>query len=846
MGFSKPDTHALRDPFGRQWFQSLARTLDRTSTCTVDKQMLTLLRDFRYSFRTLRRARGFSIVALLVLALGIGANTAIFSVVNSVVLRPLPYPGADRLALIWETDLKDGIKREGASAPNFLDWKEQSQSFEEMALLEVGTGTLTGEGEPEQVAGLRVTTNFLTMLGARTVLGRGFTAAEGEGKARSPVAVLTNGFWMRRFASDPGVIGRTFYMNSEPYTVIGVLAPDFYHPLPADLYVPWPIAQLRAKSRADHDYGVIARLKPGVTIAGAQAELSAVARRIDAQTPRLAGWDVTVVGMQQALFEYIQPALLLLLGAVGLLLLLACVNVASLLLARVTARRKEMAIRAALGARRGRLITQVLSESLLLSLAGGALGVFFAVWGVGLLNAVLPATLPMAEAGAENLRPAIGVDVRVLAFALLISVGAALIFGLIPALYVAGADVNDALKAGGRGSSPSLSRIGVWRLLVAGEVALATMLLVGAGLAMKSFVNLQQVNPGIRPEHVLTFRMRLPTDNLYQSDREQAAFYRRVLGNVQHIAGIQSAGLSDVLPLGQQNDREYFIIENRQLPTGQSLVADFRRISPGYLNTMGIALLKGRLLSDRDVRDAPPVILIDETLAHQYWPNENPIGRRMRLWGDFREVVGIVGQVHHYGLDRQPEPTIYAPYEQMPNKAMALAVRTTMDTEAVVKAVKQAVWSVDRGQPVFQIRSMDAYLSLANTAPRISATLLLVFAGVSMLLAALGIHGVVSYTVAQRTREFGLRMALGSTPGQLKSLVVRNGLKTALIGLLAGMAGTAALASTLRASLFGVAPLDPAVISGVAALLLAVALIANYVPARRATRIDPMEALHHE
>ena len=808
--------------------------------------MLTLLRDLRYSFRSLRKMPGFSIVALLVLALGIGANTAIFSVVNSVVLRPLPYPAADRLALIWETDLKDGIQREGPSGPNFLDWKEQSQSFEEMALLEVGTGSLTGGGEPEQVTGLRVTTNFLSMLGARTVLGRAFIAAEGEGKARYPVAVLTNGFWKRRFASDPRVIGRTLFMNSEPYTVIGVLAPEFYHPLPTDLYVPWPVAELRAKSRVSHDFGVIARLKPDVTIVQAQAELSAIARRIDAETPRLAGWDVTVVGMKQALFEYIRPALLLLLGAVGLLLLLACVNVSSLLLARVTSRRKEMAIRAALGAGRGRLIAQILSESLLLSLMGGALGVFFAIWGVDLLSAVLPGTLPMAEAGAEIVRPAIAVDARALAFALLISIGAALIFGLIPALVVARADVNDALKATGRTASPSRRRTAVWRLLVAGEVALASMLLIGAGLAMKSFVNLQRVNPGIRPDHVLTFRMRLPTDNLYKSDREQAEFYRRVIDNVEQIPGIQSAGLSDVLPLGQQNDREYFTIENRPLPAGQSLVADFRRISPRYLNTMGVALLQGRLLSDRDGRDAPLVILIDETLARQYWPNENPIGRRMQLWGELRQVVGIVGQVHHYGLEKQPEPTIYAPFEQMPNKSMALAIRTTMDTRAVVKAVKQAVWAIDRGQPVFQIRSMDEYLALADTAPRISTALLLVFAGISMLLAALGIHGVVSYGVAERTREFGLRMALGSTPGQLKVLVIGNGLKTALMGLIAGMAGAAALASALRALLFGVAPLDPVVMAAVAALLLTVALIANYVPARRATRIDPMDALHHQ
>jgi predicted permease len=340
--------------------------------------------------------------------------------------------------------------------------------------------------------------------------------------------------------------------------------------------------------------------------------------------------------------------------------------------------------------------------------------------------------------------------------------------------------------------------------------------------------------------------MRLPTDNRYKSDREQAEFYRRVLDKVQQIPGIQSAGLTDVLPLGQQNDREYFTIENRPLPQGETLVADFRRISPHYLKTMGIALLQGRTLTERDVRDAPPVILIDETLARHYWPNENAIGRRMWLWGKSREVVGIVGQVHHYGLDKQPEPTIYAPYEQMSNKAMALAVRTTMNTPALVKAVKQAVWSVDPGQPVFQIRSMDDYLSLANTAPRISTSLLAVFAAVSMLLAAIGIHGVVSYGIAQRTREFGLRMALGSTPGQLTQLVIHKGIKTAFIGLLAGMAGASALASAMRTLLYGVAPLDPAVMIGVAVLLLAVTLIANYIPARRATRIDPMEALRQD
>ncbi len=492
------------------------------------------------------------------------------------------------------------------------------------------------------------------------------------------------------------------------------------------------------------------------------------------------------------------------------------------------------------------MIAGILGESLLLSLVGGTLGILVASWGVDLLGSVLPATLPMPEGGAEIVRPAIAVDTGALIYALLISTGAALIFGMIPALHAAGADVNDALRAGGRISSPSPGRANVWNLLVAGEIALACMLLIGAGLAMKSFVNLQRVNPGIRPDQVLTFRMRLPTDNLYTSRREQAAFYRGVIDKVQRMPGVQSAGLADVLPLGEQNDREYFTIEDRPLPAGEELVADFRRISQDYLRTMGIALLRGRLIADRDNANAPPVILIDETLVRQYWPHQDPIGRRMRLWGDYRQIVGIVGAVHHYGLEKQPEPTIYAPFEQMPNKAMALAVKTAMNTGATVKAVKAAIWSDDPRQPVFQNRSMNDYISLSETAPRISMTLLLVFAGVSVLLAALGIHGVVSYGVAQRTREFGLRMALGSTPGQLKRLVIGSGISTAAVGLLAGMLGAAALASGLRAFLFGVAPLDPSVMAGVAALLLAVALAANYIPAMRATRIDPMKALRQD
>lgn len=809
--------------------------------------MKTLLYDMHHSLRSLRKMPGFSTIALLVLALGIGANTSIFSVVNSIILRPLPYPGSERLALIWETDIKDGILREGPSAPNFLDWQEQSQSFEEMALLEIGTGTITGAGsEPEQITGLRVTTNFLSMLGARTAVGRVFTPAEGAGEKRFPYCVLTNGYWLRRFGADPNVVGKTFTLNSEPYTVIGVLSKDFVTPLPADLYVPWPIAELRRKARVEHDFGVIARLKPGISITQAQSELSAIARRINSQTQRLAGWDVTVVSMKQALYEHIRPALLLLLGAVGLLLLLACVNIASLLLARISGRRKEMAIRSALGANRRRLVGQILAESLVLSLVGGALGILFASWGVDLLNATLPGTLPMTEAGAEVVRPAVSLDGSALIFALLISTAAALVFGLIPALHAAGADMGDALKEGGRTCSPSQGRSRVWNFLVAGEIALASMLLIGSGLAMKSFVKLSRVSPGFRSEHNLTFRMRLPTDNLYKEASQQASFYRSVAGKIDQIPGVQSAGLTDIVPLEQQNDREYFVIENQVLPAGESLVADFRRVSPGYFKTIGIPLTEGRLFTERDNVDAPRVIVIDQAMALRYFPNERPIGRRIRMWGQFRQIVGVVGPVHHYGLDRPPEPTIYAPFEQMPNKSMVVVVRTSLSTQSATQAVKQAIWQIDAGQPVFQIRSMDDYMSLAETAPRLSTTLLTVFACVSIFLAALGIQGVVSYAVAQRTREFGLRMALGSTPRQLSVMVVWSGTKTALAGLAAGMLLAVALASSMRTLLYGVAPTDPAVMGGVAGILLIVVLVANYLPAYRATHVDPLTALRQD
>jgi putative ABC transport system permease protein len=804
------------------------------------------MQDISYAARLLRKTPGFTILVVLILALGIGANTAVFSVVNSVLLKPLPYPGADRLMLLWETNPRLGVEREGPSGPNYLDWKEQNQSFEDMALLEIGTGVLTGVGEPEQFPGARVSTNFLTILGARAALGRTFTGADGQGAERHNVAVLSNGFWKRRFGGDPSVIGTSITINHQPYTVIGVLDPRAWSPFRADAYVPWPDGELRSRRRDNRDFGVIARLKPGVSVGQAQADMDNVARRTARMYPGEAGWGVTVVPFQKALVEYIRPALLMLLASVAFVLLLACANVANLLLARIMGRQRETGVRAAMGAGPGRLIRQFLTENLMLSLMGGAAGLLVAVWGVEMLQAALPKTIPLPNAAAEVIVPAVTIDGRVLLFTLGISFVCAIIFGLFPAMQASRVDLNTALKEGTRSSTGSRAHNRVRRALVVSETALAFLLLMGASLALRSFLNLQQVNTGIRPDHVLTFRLRLPTDSLYTQPRQQAEFFREVLERVRAIPGVQSAGVTDTIPLGQENSRQSFHFPDRPSGPNSDLMADARRVSPGYFETLGISLLQGRFFTDHDNAQAPDVVIVDESFARHYFTNENPLGKRIGLGRSTWEIVGVVSAVRHYGLDKPPRPTIYTPYLQWPRDRMALAVRTTMDSRGMIDAVKNAVWAVDKDQPVFQIRSMNEYVSLASSAPRIALMLLAVFAGIALVLAALGIYGVVSYTVSQRTHEFGLRMALGANPAQVRRLVLRHGLLSATAGIALGLAGTLLLTPGLRPILYDISPADPIAIATTATVLLLVTLVANYIPARRATLVDPLEALRYE
>ena len=803
------------------------------------------MRDLAYSLRVLRKAPFFTLMVVAVLALGIGANTAVFSVVNSVLLRPLPFPDSDRLVIIWETNPSLNVERDGPSGPNYLDWKEQNRSFEEMALLEVGTGTLIGQGEPQQFPGLRVSTNMLTMLGAKPILGRSFTAADGEGASRHNVAVLSYGFWQRQFGGDPAVVGKKVNVNHQIYECIGVLPENLWVPVKADAFVPWPEQELRGRSRTGRDFGVLARLKPGVTVEQAQRDMDGISARIAQQYPRLEGWKTVVVPMQNAVVEYIRPALYMLLASVVFVLLLACANVANLLLARMTTRQREVGIRAAMGAGRGSLIRQFLTENLVVSLLGGVAGLLLAFWGVDLMTRVLPKTIPLPNAAAEVVLPSISVDYRVLLFAVLVSLGCSIVFGLAPAIQGSRVDLNSVLKDGARGSSGDAGHRSMRRLLVISESALAFLLLMGAALTMRSFYELSRVNPGFRSDDVLTFRLRLPTDAAYQTRDQQATFAHNVLDQVKGIAGLQAAGVTNIVPLGQEGDRTSFTLPDRAETAAQVLMTDFRNASPGFFEAMGMRLMQGRGISEFDTVDRPGIVVIDETFARRYFPNENPIGRHVGLNVKL-EIVGVVAAVRHYGLDQPPRPTIYTSYLQYPQSRMSLVVRSTADRARMVAAVKNAVWAVDRDQPVFMIRTMDEYVRFANSAPRLALMLLSVFALVALALAAFGIYGVVSYTVSQRTREFGLRMALGARPYDVRQLVLMGGLRWVAIGLAAGIAGTLVLAPVLRSYLFGVSALDPLVLAVTTVTLLGIAALANYLPARRATRIDPMVALRYE
>jgi len=810
----------------------------------------TLLQDARFGIRMLRKNPGFTALAVLTLALGIATSTSIFTLVKATLLQPLPVRASSRLVVIWVSNLKAGWSRIGPTGQDYLDWREQrTKSFEDLFLFEHGTGTVTGGGEPEQVAGLRVTTNFGDFFGIKPALGRTFRLEEAA--ARHNLIILAHSYWQRRFGSDPSIVGRGMTLNGEPYTIIGVLPAELSTIFPGDLVVPFDNDWLK---RADSDLGVFGRLKPGVSLRQAAAEMSVIMRGMALQRPNRRDFGTVLVPLESARVEYIRPALLVLLGAVGFVLLIACANVANLMMSRAIGRQREVAVRVAIGAGRGRLGRQFLAESTLLALLGGCAGVLLALWCTRLLTWYVPSRIPVPNAADRVLLPSVHMDGAALAFALGISLLAGIVFGLAPALQSLRSDINESLKKRERGSLPGRGGRGPGAALVVAEGALAFVLVIGAALMLQSFSRLLASRPGFRTDHLLTMRIKLSNDaqdSRYRDPWQQAAVFQNFLSKVQAAPGVEAAALAELVPLTQDDmDMGYFVIQEQPpLPTGEHLSADFRDISPGYFHTMGIPLMRGRAFTDRDSRDNPRVVVIDETLARRLFPNQDPIGKHVQIPDALRparEIVGVVGGVRDTGFDQQPRPTIYLPSLQSPDQTMSLVVRTALPAAAIVPEIKNAIWSVDRDQPVFSIRSMDEIVWEITSARRIAFLALDVFAFLALVLAAVGIYGVTSYAVGQRTHEIGIRMALGARPRDVMRMIVGQGARLAVFGVAIGLIGALGLTRLMSSLLYGVSATDLATFATVTMLLVVVASVACYVPARRAMRVDPTVALRCE
>ncbi|HJQ32684.1 MAG TPA: ABC transporter permease [Pyrinomonadaceae bacterium] len=801
--------------------------------------MRSLLQDVRYAVRRLLKSPGFAAVAVVALALGIGANTAIFSVVNSVLLRPLPYPQPEQLVQLWESRPRMNMTRAAVGPHEFLAWAERSQSFKQLAAADSAEYNLTGRGEPERVTAALVSASYFPLFGVNPLHGRAFLPEE-EQPGRENVVVLSHELWQSRFNSDASIVGQTLNLDGVPCTVVGVMPRGFR--LPDDSALARPVvftAEDHAKA-GSHFLSVYGRLKDGVTVEQAQTEMAAVAGRVEQDFGDAnAGHLVVLVPLHEQLVGGARAALLVLLGAVGLVLLIACANVANLLLARAAGRRREVAVRSALGASRWRIVRQLLAESLLLSVLSGAAGLLLAVWGVDLLVSLDPSGVQ--RAGEVTL------DWRVLGFALGLSLLTGLLFGLAPALQTSKTDLVESLKEGGR-SAQGLGRSRLRGALVVSEVALTLVLLVGAGLLIKSFRQLLAVESGLDPRGVLTLDVSLPRTK-YPEPQQLASFYERLIEQAAALPGVESAGAVSVLPLAGSDNSNFVQIEGRApQPAGQALRAGRRNVSAEYFRALGIPVKRGRAFTAADRQDAPPVVVINESMARSFFAGEDPVGKRIRT-GDkapWAEVVGVVGDVRHRGLDVDTRPEMFFPHLQTPSRQMTLVVRTSGDPVALAGPLRERVRELDRDQPVGNVKTMEAWVAESVASRRFSVLLLGVFAAVAAGLAALGLYGVVSYSVAQRTHEIGLRVALGARPRDVLRLVIRQGMALTLLGTAAGLLAALALTRLMSSLLFGVGATDPATFVTVPALLLVVALLACYLPARRATKVDPMVALRYE
>ncbi|HEY4879050.1 MAG TPA: ABC transporter permease [Candidatus Acidoferrales bacterium] len=808
--------------------------------------MGTVWNDLRYAVRLMIKNPSFTLIAIITLALGIGANTAIFTVVNAVLLRPLGFHDPSRLVIAAEKSQYPTIS---TSYENYVDWRDQSHSFESLEATRGATITLTGDGEPERLNSRYATAGMFPLLGVGAIAGRTFHPDE-DRAGGAPVVLLSYGLWQRRFGGALDTVGKSITLDSHPYTIVGILPKGFELLQPADVFLPFtPWAQTLPDDRNWHP-GIIAvgRLKPGVTREQARTEMVGITKRLEEQYPIYnTGTSADVVGLQDRLVQNVRPALLLLLGAVGFVLLIACVNVANLLLARAASRGREVAIRTSMGASRWRIVRGLLTESVLISVIGGACGLMVA-------SASLGPLLRLAEGSVPQVFT-VSLDRSVLLFTFLVSVITGLIFGIVPALRTTKLDLRETLNEGSRGSTSGLGQHRLRGVLVATEIAFAMMLLIGSGLLLRSFSRLQEVSPGFRPDHLLVADLPL-SQNAYAKPEQRFQFFDRVIDRASALPGVRSVGAASFLPVSGGGGLINFNIEGRPPKTPHDyLAAGYRTITPQYMETLSVPLLQGRNIATGDTEKAPAVVVINGTMAHTYFPGENPLGKRMQIGATpdkdvpYMEIVGVVGDVHQ-GLDSDPKAEMYLPYKQadalLPVFQLSIVLRTAGEPHAQAAALRSALGEIDPNQPLVKIRTMDENMAASVTEPRFRTWLIGIFAGLALVLAAVGIYGVMSYSVTQRTNEIGIRVTLGAQANDVFRIVVGEGMRLALLGVAVGV--VAALISTrvLRTFLYGISAVDPVTFVATALLLTMVAVAASYFPARRATRVDPMVALRHE
>ncbi len=814
-----------------------------------------LFQDIRYAILMIRKSPGFSFVAVLALALGIGATSAIFSVINAIILRPLPFNDPERLVAVYEHSPDQEMQEIPISYANFRDWTEQNTSFENMAAYMFSGVNFNGGHSPERVAGLRASATLFPLLGVGAAQGRVFSADE-DTAADPRVVVLSHRIWERRFGLDPGVVGRAITLDGEPHTVIGVMPAGFEFPVgfsfngrtlnePIELYMPLG-AVLSATERGSRSAFAIARLNPDATFERAESDMTTIQARLQEQYPDAnPGIGVVLAPLHEQTVSHVRTALAVLFVAVAFVLLIACVNVANLMLARSASRQKEIAIRSALGASRLRIIRQLLTESILLAVIGGVAGLFLALWGGDALIAIGPETIPRADE--------VGVDARVVGFTAAVSILTGVLFGLAPAVQASKPNLNEMLKEGGRNSSDGARKVSLLGTLVTAEIAMSLVLLIGAGLMLKSFYNLYRVDAGFNPEKVMTMRVSLSGASYAEPDAI-AAFQQRAIENIRSLPGVEHAGTTTMLPLGGNFNISDFFIEGRAIPrSGEEMMACQSVASPDYFRALGISLLNGREFTERDNASSTQVAIINHGLASQYFPGEDPVGKRIAIEEveDVEDpkwitIVGVVADVKLFSLDSETQPEIFLPYLQAPQPDLTIVARTSSDPSGLSAAMRSQILLIDKDQPVFAMQTMEQLLAESVSREKFNMTLLAVFAAVALVLAAVGVYGVMSYSVAERRHEIGIRMALGATSANVLGMIVRRGMLVTLAGVALGLGAAFALTRLMETMLYGVSATDATVFILLPVILAAIALAACLIPALRATRIDPIIALRHE